>query len=98
MVTFELFVRPAIARLAGRSGGAARRLTARLARDFEHRGDRPTYHPARLHETLDGTLIEPLAWQGSGDLATLVQADALAVFPAGNQLHAAGESVEAILF
>jgi molybdopterin molybdotransferase len=96
LVCFELFVRPAIARLAGRSDGMPRIRTARLAREFDHRGQRPTYHPARLDNTPDGLRIEPLAWRGSGDLAALVAANALAVFPGGDRRHAAGEIVEAI--
>jgi molybdopterin molybdotransferase len=93
-VCFEMFVRPALALLAGRTGGL-RRVEARLAADFKHRGERPTYHPSILRESAAGLEVEPLPWQGSADLRGLARANALAVFPAGDRVHAAGETLEA---
>ncbi len=96
LVCFELFVRPAIARLAGRSVASATPLEARLTCDHATRGDRPTYFPSRL-ASIDGAWsIEPLRWQGSGDLCTLAQANALACFPPGDRAYVAGETVSAI--
>jgi molybdopterin biosynthesis enzyme len=65
-----------------------------LSIDYQHRGSRPTYHPSRVA----GGAVEPLPWQGSGDLRTLVDATALAYFPSGNRDFRAGEQVEAFLF
>ncbi len=102
LVCFELFVRPALARLAGRADVSQPAVTARLLADFTQRGDRPTYFPARICfpapncQASDVPTIEPLAWHGSGDLATLAHANALAKFPAGQQLFPAGTQVEAI--
>ena len=94
LVCFELFARPALGRLAGRGDAGLQRLTARLTAPYTHRGDRPTYHPAR-HSFVDGGWhVEPLAWRGSGDLCTLSNATALASFPAGDRQYAAGESIE----
>lgn len=90
LVCFELFVRPAIERLAGRETIGLPRTTMPLAKDFEHRGDRPTYHPSRV---VSGA-VEPLRWQGSGDLRTLVDATALACFAAGNRQYHAGEPID----
>jgi molybdopterin molybdotransferase len=96
LVCFELFVRPAIGRLAGRGDASLVRVMAELAMPHVHRGDRPTYHPARL-ESADGrNLIRPLRWQGSGDLRTLVEANALACFPAGDREYPAGEPIVAL--
>jgi len=96
LVCFELFVRPAIGRLAGRGDASLVRVTAELATPYVHRGDRPTYHPARL-ESVDGrNLIRPLRWQGSGDLRTLVEANALACFPTGDREYPPGESIVAL--
>ncbi len=93
-VCFELFVRPAIARLAGRDCGIEQ-TSAALTIDFSSRSERPTYHPARL-TTVDGqSRIEPLTWQGSGDLRTLVEANALAIFEPGCQC-VAGQLVAAL--
>lgn len=95
LVGFELFVRPAIASLAGRTS-AAEELTARLAADHVHRGDRPTYHPAELRGGGDQAIVTPLRWKGSADLSTLTAANALACFPAGDYTLAAGEAIRVI--
>jgi molybdopterin molybdotransferase len=98
LVCFRLFVAPALARLAGRPGDAA--LVAdcgRLACEFEHRGDRATYHPARVEASGDSASpipsVLPLAWRGSADLRALVDANALAVFAPGGRTYAQGEPV-----
>ncbi len=95
LVGFELFVRPAIAKLAGRSP-AADETTAILASELAHRGDRPTYHPAELRLEAGQAVVEPLKWKGSGDLRTLAGANALACFPAGDERHAAGEMIRVL--
>ena len=68
MVCFELFVRPAIGRVSARGDTSLPRTPAALTIEYMHRGDRPTYHPARLTQTADRIWIEPLSWRGSGDL------------------------------
>ena len=96
LVCFELFVRPAIGRLAGRWNASLERISVELAVAHVHRGERPTYHPARM-EVIDGRhQIRPLRWQGSGDLRTLVEANALACFPAGDREYSAGDSIMAL--
>lgn len=95
-VCFELFVRPAIGRLAGRLDASLVEVTAELTSGFSHRGDRPTYHPARLDDAGGRLRIEPLHWQGSGDLRTLVDANALVCFAAGERQYQAGEPVPAL--
>ena len=98
LVCFELFVRPAIARL---SGGCADRLAtqvARLTNDHRHRGDRPTYFPARLRAIEDQSQVELLAWKGSADLRTLSNADCLAFFPKGERAYHAGDEIDVVLF
>lgn len=90
LVCFELFARPAIARLAGRDDGALAETTAALAAEFRHRGQRPTFHPARLSRQGENSVVELLAWRGSGDLSALAEANALACFPAGDRQHPRG--------
>jgi molybdopterin molybdotransferase len=97
LVSFLLFVRPALERLSGRAGDTREPVKACLAQEFVHRGDRPTYHPARWvrrsgDSTAAGT-IEPLAWSGSADLLGVARADGLAVFPAGDRVFREGEIV-----
>jgi len=93
LVCFELFVRPVIQKLRGLPPVGLARVTAQLATDHDHRGDRPTYWPAKLEESS----VTPLAWQGSGDLRTLTDANCLAHFPAGDRRFKAGEKVEVLL-
>jgi molybdopterin molybdotransferase len=97
LVCFELFVRPVIRRLAGHSLLSLPRVNARLANSFEQRGDRPTYFPARLDLRDRQHYVTPLAWKGSGDLRTLIEASALVFFPAGEHVFARGTNVEALL-
>jgi molybdopterin molybdotransferase len=100
LVSFELFVRPAIARLAGRASDSDE-VSAQLASEYAHRGDRPTYHPAELrHAKEQGAngqyVVTPLRWQGSGDLNTLTRANALVCFAAGDYTLASGETVRVV--
>jgi molybdopterin molybdotransferase len=90
-VGFHLFVRPALARLAGRDAVALKPVRGPLRAGFVHRGERPTYHPAVRDE--DGA-IETLAWAGSSDLRTVADAEGFAIFPAGDRQYVAGESIE----
>jgi molybdopterin molybdotransferase len=98
-VCFLLFVRPALAVLAGKKPPDSGLREARLARAFCHRGDRPTYFPCRLVDgacagaTTGQPVLEPLGWSGSADLRTVAEADALAVFPAGDRDYASDEIV-----
>jgi molybdopterin molybdotransferase len=91
LVCFELFVRPALRRLAGYANPLPGPRPATLAEDFRHRSDRPTYHPALLEETPEGRRVRPVAWLGSPDLKALTRANALVLFPPGDATHQAGQ-------
>ena len=95
LVGFLLFIKPALAALSGRPPTLGL-LEARLVGGFRHRGDRPTYHPARLLPRDDPhgpAPIETLEWAGSADLRTVAAADGFAVFPAGDRDYEPGEIV-----
>jgi molybdopterin molybdotransferase len=95
MVSFKLFVEPALAALAGAEFAAPATQRGMLAAKFKHRGGRPTYHPCRrVPDERGEQRIEPLNWQGSADLATLTRADCLAAFPAGDYELGAGAEIE----
>jgi molybdopterin molybdotransferase len=82
-VCFELFVRPALRRLAGETivGPPRRRLP--LAEAIAEANDRPTFRPARLEAGENGLRVRPLPWAGAPDLRGIALADALIVLPAG---------------
>jgi molybdopterin molybdotransferase len=96
LVCFELFVRPAIAKLLGKQAGGLERATARLAVEYYQRGGRVTLFPASLrHEGAD-LIATPLNWRGSGDLRTLTEAQGLIHFSGGERHFAAGEEVSVL--
>jgi molybdopterin molybdotransferase len=83
LVCFELFVRPAIEILAGRGFREWATIQARLTNAYDHAGGRAACLPARLSSASQKALasLEILPWHGSADIATLTQANALALFP-----------------
>jgi molybdopterin molybdotransferase len=91
LVCFELFVRPAIRRLAGHADPGPFEVRALLAEDFPYRSDRPTYHPAWLESRETGWSVRPVAWFGSPDLRGLTRANSFVILPAGDYLHRAGK-------
>ena len=94
LVCFELFARTAIRKLMGVDPAVPKAVPARMAAAHIARGDRPTYHPARLELSGDGVIVRPVAWQGSADLRSTVEANAMILFPAGDKDYAAGDTVE----
>lgn len=89
-VGFELFVRPALNRLAGAKGSRRTRLKAKLAESVDSDG-RETYLRAVVEEQRDGLQVRLTGHQGSGNLLSLVQANALLLIPAGVKSLAVGD-------
>ena len=95
LVSFFLFVRPSLEALAGHKFDSARLIKGLLSEKVSHRGKRPTYLPSRVETSAQGdTVIAPLPWRGSADLAALSRANALAVLPEGDYQLGPGETVE----
>ena len=100
-VGFEVFVRPALEKLAGQvvvgSGIPNRpKVQVKLAEVIESDG-RESYLRAIIEER-DGTLMAKLTGhQGSGNLLSLVQANALLIIPAGVKSLAIGAKADAWL-
>jgi molybdopterin molybdotransferase len=93
-VGFELFVQPALRKLGGHAEPGPRLRRLPLAEPFRSRGDRPTYHPARITDDLR---VQPLPWFGSPDLRGLLTAEAFVIIPPGETDWPAGELVETVL-
>ncbi|MGC1275336.1 MAG: gephyrin-like molybdotransferase Glp [Planctomycetaceae bacterium] len=96
LVCFELFAKTAVRRMLGIEPPGPRPVTALLTQPFENRGDRPTYHPAKITVDSDGRLtVTTVRWAGSGDLRATVDADGVAVFEP-NRSYTAGETIDVL--
>ncbi len=97
MVTFELFVRPAIRRLAGRRLPFRRAITVRLAEPVKL-GPRLQHFLRAVVTPADGMMEARLTGpQGSGILTSMVRANALLILPEGQFETPAGATVQAII-
>ncbi len=95
-VGFEVFVRPTLQRMSGSMDGDRRTVRVRCAEEVESDG-RESYLRAKIR-LVDGIPSAFLTGhQGSGNLLSLVQADALLIIPAGVKCVPAGSEVDAIL-
>ena len=92
LVTFLLFVRPALAALAGESPARARTI-ATLDEDCERTPGRVHAVRCRLALRADGWHASTTGPQASHVLTSMLGADALALIPAGEGVLAAGEQV-----
>lgn len=97
LVSFEVFVRPALEKLAGRVAGELT-ATGYAATSWRSASDRQTYTRVRLWRDATGEYaVEPVGGHGSHMVAGLALADALAVSPPEADEVEAGSPVELIL-
>jgi molybdopterin molybdotransferase len=96
MVTFELFVRPALAALQG-ADPAAPSASATLDEPVARNSRRQQALRVRLRHADDGLHALTTGEQGSHMLTSMLGADALALVPAGEGKLGAGERVEVLL-
>ena len=96
MVTFELFVRPALLRMAGLAQLFRPRVTARALDPISNPGHRRGYLRVTLSREGNEYGARLTGDQGSAILRSMVLADGLAVLP-GDSVVAKGESVEVMV-
>jgi molybdopterin molybdotransferase len=95
-VTFELFARPALAMLAGADAERPVFLRARLGKPLRQKSGLTAFLPARVESVNGEPVVDPVGWQGSGDLVGVVAANCfLVVHPQQTDL-AAGEWVDVL--
>lgn len=93
-VGFEVFVRPAIQRMRGSTSGSRPTIRVRTEEEIQSDG-RESYLRGEIREQ-DGILVARLSGhQGSGNLHSLVQANALLIIPAGVKCVPAGQEIQA---
>lgn len=94
LLAFELFVRPALRRMAGLPGDGMPRARGVLAAAVPHRAGREEYVRVRVGWTGSAWRAEPLPWQGSGMLRSLTEAGAWMVIPEDSSGLPAGAEVD----
>jgi len=97
MVTFELFVAPAIDLLSGAETRALPLVKARLAEALREKPGLTHFLPARVEWRGPAPEVKALLWQGSGDIATLAKANCFLVVPADQEQIEVGQSVSLLL-
>ncbi len=97
MVTFELFVAPAIDLLSGAQARALPLVEARMAEAWKEKPGLAHFLPARVAWGDGVPEVKTLRWQGSGDIAALSKANCFLVVPADREKIEIGESVSVLL-
>lgn len=91
MVTFELFVLPALDLLSGAPPRPLAFSRARLRHPVQQKAALAHFLPARVAWKADGPEVEELSWRGSGDIVSMSQANCFLVLSPDKLELAAGE-------
>lgn len=95
MVTFELFARAAVERLAGLRTPSLPLAYAKLTVPFRHKTGLTRFLPAMLSP--DGYEITPVRWQGSSDVASLARANVFLVADEDRESWEAGDLIGVLM-
>jgi len=96
MVTFQLFVIPAIDIVGGAPARQLPLLEATLVKAMNEKPGLTHFLPGHFEWTGISPEVGPLSWQGSGDIAALTQANCFIVVPADRSAIPAGEKVSVL--
>ena len=99
LVTFALFVRPALRKMAGVREGELRRrqVTATLLAPISHVPPRREYVRAFTEWRESGFVTLPLSGQSSANMATLARANSLLIVPEQSEGAKAGDTLPVLL-
>ena len=97
LVSFEIFVRPALRRLGGQRLILRPHVPVTLAEPIQGDAWRPEFHRARLTRENGTYMARTTGMQSSARLLSMVGANGLLVLPKQAQPFSAGETVTAIL-
>jgi molybdopterin molybdotransferase len=97
MVTFELFVVPAIDLLSGAPARPLPFLKAALAEAMKEKPGMTHFLPARVQFDSGEAHVKPLPWKGSGDTVAMAKANCFLVVGSDIQSLAAGENVNVLM-
>ncbi|MBI1737843.1 MAG: molybdopterin molybdenumtransferase MoeA, partial [Acidobacteria bacterium] len=96
MVTFELFVVPAIDMLSGALPRPLPAFKARLAAPVKQKAALTHFLPAVVDWSSGEPVVKELPWQGSGDIVALTQANCFLIVPESKLELAAGDWVDVL--
>jgi molybdopterin molybdotransferase len=97
VVCFDLFVRPALMVMMGRTDGGRPRIQVYFEKDVVNKFGRLHAMRVSLNRTEKGWLAVSVGAQGSGLVSSLTKADALALIGPASEGIPAGEPIEAIV-
>lgn len=97
MVCFEIFVRPAIAKMMGHTSLEPDVIRVKVLDELDNRGGRRSFLRAIVSREGDGYVARLTGPQGSGILTSMARANALLDIPAEEERVTAGSTVRAIL-
>ena len=97
MVTFELFVVPAIDLLSGADARPLPLVEAQLEAPLDEKPGLTHFLPATVEGRGARMKVNALPWQGSGDIGALAKANGFVVVPADKIKIAAGEKIEVMM-
>jgi len=97
MVTFEIFVRPALLKMQGAPDIRRPEVMAQLLEPASKRNGRTHFLRVQVKKHDNSFVAASAGDQNTGILSTMVRANGIAVLPADRDIVAAGEPVEVIL-
>jgi molybdenum cofactor synthesis domain-containing protein len=97
LVSFEVFVRPALLQMGGHRLILRPRVPVTLETPLQGDAWRPEFHRAHLTRTPQGLTAQSTGMQSSARLLSMVGANGLLVLPKRAEMFGAGETITAIL-
>jgi molybdopterin molybdotransferase len=97
MVTFALFVQPAVDILAGAEVRPLPFVQAVLTEPLSEKPGLTHFLPAQVSWRGETAQVSPVVWQGSGDVVAMARANCLMVVPAERERIEAGEAVRILM-
>lgn len=97
-VSLELFVRPAVLKMSGRTELFRPEVTATLTADVSGPKGKTQYARVRVERGDDGWTAAPTGGRGSNLISTVARANGLAIVPVGTETAPAGSSVRVMVF
>ena len=97
LITFEVFVRPALRRMTGSSHPVKIPVKATLAEPVKKKPGKTQFLRVMIESGEEGYVARTAGDQNTGILRTLVLADGIAVLPLESTTFAAGEKVDVLL-